>query len=235
MLVLVAFPGAGKSYFSDRLVQATARSNAAAIAAAQSAVAAAAVSSTPVSSPVAPLLDSVNSLLDSPAASSTAQSPADPDHDGFATVPSARGGRGQGRNVSVGAPPVPGVVPQWVRINQDALGSRKQCEFFAEKALREGECRLPLLRCESGREPHPALEPASVWMLISVRCCRPCLVRAPGHSVIIDRTNIDIAQRSTWVGMAQRFGLAHVEALFLAVPVAVCKQRVLDRANHETL
>lgn len=53
--------------------------------------------------------------------------------------------------------------------------------------------------------------------------------------MIIDRTNIDIAQRSTWVALARRFGLAHVEAVFLAVPVAVCKQRVLDRLNHETL
>ena len=77
---------------------------------------------------------------------------------------------------------------------------------------------------------------ACAWLLICVGCVvrASCLAR-PGHSVIIDRTNIDIAQRSTWVSMAQRFGLAHVEALFLAVPVAVCKQRVLDRANHETL
>lgn len=172
MLVLVAFPGAGKSYFSDRLVQATARSNAAAVAAAQSAAAAAAAasSSMPVSSPVAPLLDS--SVADSPldpaaAAVAAGQPPADSDLSGFTAVPSARGGKG--RNVSVSAPPaVPGVVPQWVRINQDTLGSRKQCEFFAEKALKEGECAVPsmlllLLRLDLGRA-------LSLWTLAHF-CC----------------------------------------------------------------
>ena len=87
-------------------------------------------------------------------------------------------------------------------------------------------------RVASGRfDWAPCLHGCSLLLLFIRTSCLAC----PGHSVIIDRTNIDIAQRSTWVSMAQRFGLAHVEALFLAVPVAVCKQRVLDRINHETL
>ena len=56
-----------------------------------------------------------------------------------------------------------------------------------------------------------------------------------GSSVIIDRTNIDVSQRATWVGMGARFHLQHIECLRLDMPVAVCKQRVLDRVGHETL
>jgi len=55
-----------------------------------------------------------------------------------------------------------------------------------------------------------------------------------GHSLLIDRTNIDINQRKVWIDMAKSRG-ARTEIIHLNVPVKVCKQRVLDRTNHETL
>ncbi len=54
--------------------------------------------------------------------------------------------------------------PNWVRINQDEMGSRKACEQVATTTLK----------------------------------------KKPEKSLLIDRTNIDVWQRSVWTGIAKK-------------------------------
>ena len=67
--------------------------------------------------------------------------------------------------------------------------------------------------------------------------CMEVMVEAltHGQSVIIDRTNIDLAQRQRWVALAHQAGTAQVVAVFLDYPLWLCKARVLRRPAHETL
>eukprot|EP01047_Picozoa_sp_COSAG01_P045549 COSAG01_NODE_4207_length_5240_cov_6.615325_1_plen_512_part_00 len=55
-----------------------------------------------------------------------------------------------------------------------------------------------------------------------------------GRSVVIDRCNFDHAQRAHWVKLAAQHRAVAV-ALFLHVPAAVCKRRVMARVGHPTL
>jgi predicted kinase len=55
-----------------------------------------------------------------------------------------------------------------------------------------------------------------------------------GRSVVIDRCNFDRAQRAHWVKLAAQHRAVAV-ALFLHVPAAVCKRRVMARVGHPTL
>jgi predicted kinase len=58
-----------------------------------------------------------------------------------------------------------------------------------------------------------------------------------GFSVIIDRTNIDPAQRSYWFDLAQQHGVnpCNIMCVHLDSSIALCKQRVFSRENHPTL
>ena len=58
-----------------------------------------------------------------------------------------------------------------------------------------------------------------------------------GRRVLIDRTNIDVHQRSHWVKIARqcRVPTAATAAVFLDVDIRTCKERVMSRLGHPTL
>jgi len=55
-----------------------------------------------------------------------------------------------------------------------------------------------------------------------------------GHSVIIDRTNIDVKQRSYWVTMGFDMGI-NVHCVVLECSPEKCIRRINDRKGHETI
>ncbi|TIB21796.1 hypothetical protein E3P89_02478 [Wallemia ichthyophaga] len=55
-----------------------------------------------------------------------------------------------------------------------------------------------------------------------------------GLNVIVDRTNIDIKQRSHWTRIAAEFG-AVTQSLSLEVSYQVCKDRLTTRQDHPTI
>ena len=55
-----------------------------------------------------------------------------------------------------------------------------------------------------------------------------------GDNVIIDRCNINLRQRSTWIAMGQRFH-ASVASVYFDVQLNVCLRRVSLREDHQTL
>ncbi|CAK0886654.1 unnamed protein product, partial [Prorocentrum cordatum] len=64
------------------------------------------------------------------------------------------------------------------------------------------------------------------------------VLRRPGGRLVVDRCNVDPAQRSVWVQLAlQEFGLGalHLGCAWLDVPEEECDQRVLQRFGHRTL
>lgn len=61
---------------------------------------------------------------------------------------------------------------------------------------------------------------------------------AAGHSVIIDRTNIDERQRADWLLLARdlRASMALTTTLIvLDVPASVCRARLAQRHDHPTI
>ncbi|CAO1627096.1 unnamed protein product [Sympodiomycopsis kandeliae] len=61
-----------------------------------------------------------------------------------------------------------------------------------------------------------------------------------GFNVCVDRTNVDVSQRSNWLQIAQDFQVKHkavveVYSLHFDVPYDVCKARLQARTSHETL
>lgn len=81
----------------------------------------------------------------------------------------------------------------FVRINQDELGSRDACVFEAKKAI------------EAGKD------------------------------VIIDRTNISIHQRRTWVNLAKYHGVKDIECIHVSTGPLECFERMIKRENHPTI
>lgn len=71
----------------------------------------------------------------------------------------------------------------------------------------------------------------------SRRACEDAARRALGRGqcVLVDRTNIDPAQRAHWVRMAAAHGCSRVLCVWLRTPAGVCRDRVLRREGHETL
>ena len=61
-----------------------------------------------------------------------------------------------------------------------------------------------------------------------------CAALHAGRSCVIDRTNVDMRQRSHWLAIGRRYGAA-CYALCLELPVEVCLQRALARSGHATL
>lgn len=55
-----------------------------------------------------------------------------------------------------------------------------------------------------------------------------------GKSVVIDRTNINKAQRRYFIDVAKDYG-ADISCIFLDFPVLECIERIKGRENHETL
>ncbi|KAI0825900.1 AAA domain-containing protein [Irpex lacteus] len=56
-----------------------------------------------------------------------------------------------------------------------------------------------------------------------------------GHSVCIDRTNIDARQRSTWISIAREIPGTEVWILHFKTPFEVCEDRLRTRQNHPTI
>eukprot|EP00050_Salpingoeca_kvevrii_P012878 m.25390 g.25390 ORF g.25390 m.25390 type:complete len:426 (-) comp4426_c0_seq1:170-1447(-) len=66
-----------------------------------------------------------------------------------------------------------------------------------------------------------------------------------GGRIVIDRTNIDVNQRATWLSILRTHCLAHgitpehvasrACCVYFDIPPVVCKERVLGRKNHPTL
>jgi hypothetical protein len=58
---------------------------------------------------------------------------------------------------------------------------------------------------------------------------------AKGQHVIIDRTNVDLGQRATWLDLASACHLPERHAVFFDIPVTRCATRVGHRPDHPTL
>jgi len=56
-----------------------------------------------------------------------------------------------------------------------------------------------------------------------------------GKSVIVDRCNFDLRQRSTWVKLAHQHDVNDIRCIFLDIPPEVCKSRVTVREGHPTI
>jgi len=56
-----------------------------------------------------------------------------------------------------------------------------------------------------------------------------------GKSVIVDRTNIDSAQRRTWVNIARQYPGTIIWMLVIDTPYDVCKKRLEIRTDHPTI
>lgn len=52
---------------------------------------------------------------------------------------------------------------------------------------------------------------------------------------MIDRTNVDEGQRSTWVDLANSFTNVEIQAIYFDTPIDILKQRLALRTDHETL
>jgi hypothetical protein len=84
----------------------------------------------------------------------------------------------------------------WVRVSQDDLGSRQECERMMQEALTSD----------------------------------------PPRHVIVDRCNVDSAQRAVWIAIAAQANAYPVGVLLFPVPLDECIRRVLLRGpNHPTL
>lgn len=55
-----------------------------------------------------------------------------------------------------------------------------------------------------------------------------------GRDIVVDRCNVDSAQRNTWLFYAKSYG-AKCIGVQLKLPLAVCYQRALARKEHPTL
>lgn len=67
-----------------------------------------------------------------------------------------------------------------------------------------------------------------------------CLVLAKkaieaGKDVIIDRTNISIRQRRTWVNLAKYYGIKDIECIHVSTGPLECFERMMKRENHPTI
>ncbi|KIY70777.1 P-loop containing nucleoside triphosphate hydrolase protein [Cylindrobasidium torrendii FP15055 ss-10] len=58
---------------------------------------------------------------------------------------------------------------------------------------------------------------------------------AQGKSVVIDRTNFDESQRSTWVGIAKELPGTLIWVLVFDTPYDVCASRLRERTGHPTI
>ncbi|OCH88384.1 P-loop containing nucleoside triphosphate hydrolase protein [Obba rivulosa] len=56
-----------------------------------------------------------------------------------------------------------------------------------------------------------------------------------GLSVCIDRTNIDVGQRKTWINIAREFPETQVWVIVFDTPYEVCMERLRERTNHPTI
>uniref|UniRef100_A0A6B2L7C5 Zeta toxin domain-containing protein n=1 Tax=Arcella intermedia TaxID=1963864 RepID=A0A6B2L7C5_9EUKA len=56
-----------------------------------------------------------------------------------------------------------------------------------------------------------------------------------GYSLIVDRCNFDIKQRSTWIKMAAEFNINDIRCLNFMIPFEVCKARISVREDHPTI
>jgi len=69
-----------------------------------------------------------------------------------------------------------------------------------------------------------------------VRCidaCREAL--SSGKSVIIDRTNIDVKQRSHWIKLGKEYNVSILRAIYLEADPEECIKRIHLRKGHETI
>lgn len=86
---------------------------------------------------------------------------------------------------------------------------------------------------------------AAGWVVVnqdSLKTRKKCVAAAAralarGARVVVDRTNIDAAQRRHWVALARKHGLgaSAVAAVHLDLPVDVCLRRAMARRDHPTL
>lgn len=56
-----------------------------------------------------------------------------------------------------------------------------------------------------------------------------------GKDVIIDRTNISIHQRRTWVNLAKYYGVKDIECIHVSTGPLDCFTRMIKRENHPTI
>ncbi|KAI9312486.1 AAA domain-containing protein [Dichotomocladium elegans] len=63
------------------------------------------------------------------------------------------------------------------------------------------------------------------------RICRKHLKE--NLNVVVDRCNFDAKQRSTWIRIAQEFGVP-ADCVVLTANEQVCGERILDRVDHPT-
>jgi predicted kinase len=244
MVVLVACPGAGKSFFSERLIRATVAHNAAAAAvqAAAAALDATLEATPPAAATVADQSASAAVSSDSP---STIEQPASkrPRTD---DVPAF--------NVAAALDFVPAQSPPATNSTAPASGASAAPPSTSSSSA-SAHAAAASVSPTSPAAAAAAPAPPSATFLANARLALAPFVRInqdtlgsrhacelaadkalrDGFSVIIDRTNIDAAQRATWRKLAAKHSLVNVDAVILQVPVEVCKQRVMGRVGHETL
>lgn len=56
-----------------------------------------------------------------------------------------------------------------------------------------------------------------------------------GKDVIIDRTNISIHQRRTWVNLAKYYGVQDIECIHVSTGPLECYIRIMNREGHPTI
>ncbi|EMD34666.1 hypothetical protein CERSUDRAFT_116853 [Gelatoporia subvermispora B] len=56
-----------------------------------------------------------------------------------------------------------------------------------------------------------------------------------GLSACIDRTNIDVEQRRTWINISREFPGTHVWVIVLDTPYETCIERLRERTDHPTI
>jgi predicted kinase len=246
MVVLVACPGAGKSFFSERLIRATVAHNAAAAAvqAAAAALDATLGATAPAAAAVADQPASAAVSSDSP---STIEQPASKrprtdDVPAFNVAAALDFVPAQSPPATTSTAPAPGAS------SASPPSAASSSSASADAAVTSVSPASPAAVAAAPASPSAtflanarlALAPfvrINQDTLGSRRACELAADKAlrDGFSVIIDRTNIDAAQRATWRKLAAKHSLINVDAVILQVPVDVCKQRVMGRVGHETL
>lgn len=56
-----------------------------------------------------------------------------------------------------------------------------------------------------------------------------------GKDIIIDRTNISISQRRTWVNLAKYYGVQDIECIHVSTGPLECYIRMMEREAHPTI
>lgn len=109
--------------------------------------------------------------------------------------------------------------PLWRHVSQDLLGTKKACRAVMQEATQAGlgvivcVVSFKASRTDTQRKPH-----------------MPSLHRLTPRAS--DRCNVEVEQRKGWLNDLQKCGVHTVIAVWLDIETAVCKNRVMTRAEY---